>query len=267
MWRITLRELKDRKWSLFIYCLGSFLLLWTYAATFTSSQNSTQQLQELIKSYPKGLLDALGLNNLNINTIEIYLNAKHFSLLWPLLAITLALSRAANHIAGEVQTGTMGLLLALPVKRTQIFIAKYAAGLVSILLFTTISIFGIIPLAALYNVPTHIHVLASAWLLISLFMMSIYALGMALSSGAREKGTVYAIVGGSLVVLYVANILSLIVTNLHWLRYISPFYYFNTGQVLLDGTIALSSIVVFSTTILASTAYACWRFCTRDVSV
>src|SRR4051794_16380744 len=94
MWQITLRELKDRKWSLLAYCLGSFLLLWLYVATFRSSQNSAAQLQELVKSYPKGLLNALGLSDLNMDTVEKYLNAKHFSLLWPLLAIILALSRA-----------------------------------------------------------------------------------------------------------------------------------------------------------------------------
>lgn len=267
MWQVTKRELKNRKWSLLVYCIGSFLLLWTYAATFTSSQSSTQQLQELIKSYPKGLLDALGLSDLSMNTIEIYLNAKHFSLLWPLLAIILALSRAGNYIAGEIQTGTMGLLLALPLKRWQLFFAKYSAGLLTIIIFTFVSVFGIIPLASLYGVPTHIHTLSSAWVLVTLFMWAIYAVGMLVSAYSQEKGTVYAIAGGLLVILYTANILSLIVSKLHWLRYISPFYYFNTQQVLSTGTIAGSSVLVFGSTILITTTFACRRFCRRDVSV
>ena len=142
MWQIAWRELKDRKWSLLAYCIGSFVLLWLYVATFLSSQNSTQALQELVKSYPKGLLDALGLSNLSMNTIEIYLNAKHFSLLWPLLAIILVMSRASNQIAGEIQSGTMGLLLSTPLTRLKIFAAKYLVGIVTIIVFCAVSLYG-----------------------------------------------------------------------------------------------------------------------------
>lgn len=267
MWRITLRELKDKKWSLLVYCLGSLALLWMYAATFRSSQSSTQQLQDLVKTYPKGLLDALGLNNLSLDTVEIYLNAKHFSLLWPLLAIILAMSRAGSSIAGEIQSGTMGLLLASPVKRWQLFTAKYLFGLLTIMLFTFVSVFGIVPLAAAYSIPTHLHILASTWVLVTLFMWAIYTFCLAISSWAREKGTVYAISGGTLIVLYAAYILSLIIDKLHWLKYVSPFYYLNTQQALSTGHIGLSSVFVFGAVIALSSLVALWRFCTRDISV
>ena len=117
MIKIIIRELQDRKWSLLAFSLGSLLMLWMYAATFRSSQASSAQLQDLVKNYPKGFLDAFGLSDLSPDTIEKYLNAKHFSFLWPMLAIILALSRAGGQVAGEIQTGTMGLLLAMPKKR------------------------------------------------------------------------------------------------------------------------------------------------------
>jgi len=267
MWRITLRELKDRKWSLLAYCVGSLALLWMYAATFTSAQNSTQQLQELVKTYPKGLLDAIGLSNLSMNTIEMYLNAKHFSLLWPLLAIILALSRAGSQIAGEAQNGTMGLLLSLPLTRLRLYVAKYCTGLLTIVAFTSVSVFGIIPLAAAYSVPTHIHVLVSAWVLTTLFMWSIYTFALAVSARVKEKGTTYAVTGGLLVILYAAYILSLIVDTLHTLKYVSPFYYFNTQQVLTTGHLETASLVFFGAVILITTLLGCWQFCTKDFDV
>lgn len=267
MWQIIWRELKDRKWSLFAYCIGSLTLLWLYVATFLSSQNSTQALQELVKSYPKGLLDALGLSNLNINTIEIYLNAKHFSFLWPLLAIILVMSRAGNQIAGEIQSGTMGLLLSTPLSRTKIFAGKYMTGLVTIVVFCAVSLYGVIPLAAAYDIPTHPQTLNNAFLLCVIFSLAIYSFTLAVSSWLSETSKVYGIVGAVLVAAYAANIVALIVDKYSWLKYWSAFYYFDTQDVLAGNPIMHRTLIVFAAVIVVCTATAIWRFHARDMSV
>ena len=267
MWQITWRELKDKKWSLFFYCFGSLFLIWIYAATFRSSQVGTQQLQDLVKGYPKGLQEAFGLNNLSTNTIELYLNAKNFSLIWPLIAIILALSRAAGQIAGEVQSGTMGLLLALPLNRWRIFVAKYTAGIFAVLVFTGISVFGVIPLARAYNIPSHLSILFHAWILTSLFMLAIYSLGLMVSSWVNEKSTVYVTAGIILMLSYIANIVALISDKFNWLKYYSLFYYFDTQTVLTNGHIKLSAFAVFGVIIVVATAVALSRFNQRDISV
>lgn len=267
MWQITLRELKDRKWSLLAYSLGSLLMLWLYVATFRSSQASTVQLQELVKTYPKALLDAIGLSDLNLDTVEKYLNAKHFSLLWPLLAIILSLSRAGGQIAGEIQSGTMGLLLALPLERWRIFVAKYAAGLVTIVIFTAVSVFGVIPLASGYDIPTHLNILWSAWVLTSLFMWTVYALALAVSAWASESGRVYAIMSAAMLATYLAHIIALLEKSVEWLKYFSLFYYFNTSEVLATGHIMLRTWAVYGGLIVLATVLAAWRFMRRDIMV
>jgi len=267
MWSITLRELKDKKWSLIAYSLGSLLMLWLYVATFRSSQSTSQQLLDLVKSYPKALVEAIGLTSNSLNSIEIYLNAKNFSLMWPLLAIILGLSRAAGQIAGEIQSGTMGLLLALPLERWRIFVAKYLSGLVTILIFTAVSVFAVIPFAKAYDIPSHFDILAGAFVLMSLFMWAVYSVGLLVSSVVTEKGTVYAVVGSSLILMYVANILSLINDNLAWLKHYSIFYYFNTQSVLTDGHVTLQMWGVFGGIIVIASLLAAWRFNSRDISV
>ena len=267
MWNITLRELKDRKWSLLAYCLGSLALLWIYVATFESSKNSSAQLQQLVKSYPKGILDAFGLSDININTVEIYLNAKHFSLLWPLIAIILAISRSAGQIAGEIQTGTMGLLLSLPIDRVKIIVAKYIASIITIATFTAVSVFGVMPLAAAYHIPTHPNILFSAWVLTSLFMWSIYSIGLAVSSVFSDKTPAYAVTSSIMIVSYVAYIVSLINDHLNSFKYYSLFHYFNTQAVLSTGSIPRSSFAVFGITIVLTSSFAAWQFNRRDISV
>lgn len=267
MWRITWRDLADKKWSLVAYLVASAGLLWTYVATFNSSVASTQQLQELIKTYPKALVEAIGLNNLSMNTIESYLNMKHFSLIWPLMAIFLALSRAGGQVAGEVRAGTMGLLLSLPLQRWRIVVAKYLSGLITVVLFTGVSVFGVIPLAAAYNIPTHLHTLLGMWLLTTLFMWAIYGVAFAVSAFSSEKGRVYAITGSALLLSYVMNIVALINDQWAGLKYYSIFYYFDTQKVLGGEWVSGESTTVFTVIIAVSLVFAIWRFNKRDAAV
>lgn len=267
MTKFIVRELKDRKWSLVAFSLGSLVMLWLYVATFRSSQASSAQLQDLVKNYPKGFLEAFGLSDLSPDTIEKYLNAKHFSFLWPLLAIFLALSRAAGQMAGEMQTGTMGLLLALPKKRSEILISKYLAGMLTVVIFCAVSVFGVMQLAAAYSIPTHLGVLTSAWVLCTLFMGAIYSLTFAVSSAVSSTAKVASIMGGFLVISYAAHIASLIASSLSALKYVSVFYYFDTAKVLATGSIAPRSVLVFAGLIIAGIFTALWRFTCRDIYV
>lgn len=261
------RELKDRKWSLIAFSIGSLIMLWLYVATFRSSQASAAQLQELVKNYPKGFLEAFGISDLNPSSIEQYLNAKHFSFLWPLFAIILAISRAGGQVAGEVQSGSIGLLLATPKSRSQLLASKFLAGIATIGIFSAVSVFGVIPLAAAYSIPTHLHILLAAWALCALFMTSVYSIAFAASVSFSTTGRVVSLVSGFLIVSYAAHIASLILPSLSALKYISVFYYFNTAKVLATGHIPFSSLVVFLCIIAVSVSYSFWRFNRRDMYV
>jgi ABC-2 type transport system permease protein len=267
MWELTWREVKDRRWFLLSFLIGSVALLWIYVATFYSSAASIASLKALVKTYPKALLDAIGLTSFDIDTLEKYLNVKHFSLIWPLMAIVLALSRAGGQIAGEVQNGTLGLLLALPLPRWRIFAGKYVAGLLTTLIFAAVSVFAVIPLAAAYKIPTHPNILLCAFILTTLFIWSIYSVAMLVSAWVSDRGRVYVICGAVLLLSYTANIVAMIDSQLAWLKYYSVFFYFDTQKVLGTGGITLRSYAVFLSLIVISSALALWQFTRRDIGV
>jgi ABC-2 type transport system permease protein len=267
MKRVVWRELADRKWSLFWYCFAAVALLWVYAATFKSSQASAAQLLQIVKSYPKALIDAFGLGSLASGSIEQYLNGKHFSFIWPLMAILLALSCAGGQLAGEIHDRTLGLLLASPLSRLTIFAAKYVAGLVTIVVFTALSVFPLIPLAQAYGITTHPHILVAAWLLATLFMWSVYALGLMVSAFANQAGRVYAVSAAILLFSYVLNLIALLDDKLDWLRHYSLFYYFDTAGVLSTGHIGAASVWVFVGVIVATSVTGAWQFGRRDIQV
>ena len=265
MMPIFIRAIRDRKISLFAYCVIGIGLLWLYIALFPSIQASSAQLEKLFQSYPKGLYQALGVQELSFNTIEKFLAVELFSFMWPILAITFALSRAGGTIAGEIEKGTMGLFLSLPISRLKLFLAKYSSELFSILVFTIFTVISIIPLTALYGESADVMVILKLSILSFLFMWSIFAASMFLSALFSERSKVYMIMGGALLIMYAANVLASLKPSLSWLHKGSIFYYYNAQDILTKDIVRISFIIIIVGIVILFTAIGAWTFSKRDI--
>jgi ABC-2 type transport system permease protein len=264
---LIIKELRDRRKSSIAYWAGSFLLLWLFVLIFPSIQNSAKELQTAFESYPKEFLAAFDLQDFNFNTLEKYLGAEQFSFTWPILAITLALSRAGNYFAGEIEKGTIGVILALPISRAKIFFSKYFAGMIDLAIFMVVSILGVIPLALLYNIDFDLPRLLNMAVLGMFFGGAIFSVAVMVSCFASEKAKVYFPITGLLVAMYAMNIISNIKPNLDWLQYGSVFHYFNAQDVLGANDVSWMSYVVFGSAILISLGIGLSWFKRRDISV
>ncbi len=267
MRELIIKELRDRRKSLIGYAAGGFLLLWLYILIYPSIHDAAEQLQKAFESYPKEVLAAFDIKDLNFNTLEKYLGAENFSFIWPILAITLALSRAGNYFAGEIEKGTIALSLSLPISRTRLFLAKYSAGLIDLAIFMVVSILGVVPLALLHNVDFNLPRLLNLTVLGMLFGAAIFSVASAVSTFVSEKAKVYFPVTAVLVAMYAMDIVANIKPSLDWLQYASVFHYFNAQDVLADNDVSLMSYAVFGSTIIISMLVGLFWFKRRDISV
>lgn len=93
-----------------------------------------EAFQELLESYPEGLLAAFGIDtSLSIVSAEGFLATYVFGWFVPLFFLAFAISFAARALAGEEEAGTMDLLLANPIPRSTVVLAKAGALLVLLL--------------------------------------------------------------------------------------------------------------------------------------
>lgn len=264
---IMWRELKDRRFSLMSYSGIALVLLLVYVSIFPSIKDSMVQFQALYESYPKGLYQALGIENLSISSIENYLAIEMYSIVWPMLAILLSASLAGYSVAGQVERGIIGFYLALPISRSRLFLSKYASGLLAIIIFTVASVLCALPLAALFQNPLGVaSVLRLAYLSL-LFMWAMYAAALFLSAWFSERSKVYMVMGGALIAMYVANIIAGLKTRYEWLSHYSVFHYYNAQHILSGGDLHLSSVSVFLGIILVFTVLGLFTFNKRDVAV
>lgn len=262
-----IKEIYQRKWAVLGYCLGAFLFLLLYVSIYPSFQHESAKFNELLKSYPKAILEAFNIEQFNLSTVSGYISAEHFSLIWPLMTIFLGLTLAGQAFAGEIEKGTIAILLSLPIRRIKLFISKYLAGVIVMLIFILLSIPVIIPLTRLFNLSVNNHYVFDVSLLSTLFALAIFSLGTLASTIFSEKSKVYFTTGGLLLIMYIANIMSGLIKSLNDLKYFSYFHYYQPDKAIIHGVLNPSSFWVFGLTIVISFILAGFIFSRRDISV
>jgi len=266
MWTIFWRTIKDRRVLLLIYCLSSIALLWMYIALFPSFKDQTANLEQLMKSYPESFMKAFNFDIKSFTTLEGFLSTEQFSLMWPLVLILMLVGYAGSSFAGEIEKGTIEILLSQPISRVKLFISRYSAGLMMLVVFVVFSIFAAIPLGKAYQISFQSENFVTLALLGFMFGLSIFSIAMFLSSIFSDKGKVFFISGGLLVIMYVLNILSSIKESLSDLKYASFFYYFNPPKALVHNQIDHWSYLVFFGTALVLAILGLIVFVRRDIS-
>jgi ABC-2 type transport system permease protein len=228
---IIRRELSVRRTSLIFYfaLLAGMVVL--YTSIFPTIQAQSANFAQLIKSLG-GVYKAMGIGGtITFNTLENYMSTELFGVTWPILAVVFTTGFAGSAIAGEIEKGTLGMVLALPIKRMRIYLAKYAAGLASFI----------------------------GW--------AIFSLALMVSAMCSDKGRVYGIIGGLMAVMYVANAVAGIKQELSWIKYGSFFHYFAPTQALGSNHISPWSYLVFSAVAIVATVIGAVWFSRRDISI
>jgi ABC-2 type transport system permease protein len=263
------RMLLDKKNALFAYSVAIFLFIGLYLALFPAIQDQSEQLSQLLESYPDAFFKAFGLEkaDLTFEFVESYLSSEVFSFLWPILVVIFAASLANYSVVTEIAKGTIELTLAQPISRIKIFFARYLAGVISLAIFTAVTIFSIVPLAAIYNIEYRIENFLKMGYVSGLFALAVFSLGMLFSSIFSEKGKASFAVGGTVILMYVLNVVSALKENLESLQYFSFFHYYSPSAVLNRGEIIDYTLWVFVGVTVLAISLGAFIFNRRDVAV
>lgn len=261
------KELRERKWSLIAYCGISTAFLLMYIALFPSIQKEAANYTKLFESMPKAISDVFSVSTQSFMHVESFLSMELFTITWPILLVLLAISRAGGSISGEIERGSMGLLLSLPVSRMKLLGAKFAAGITSIVIFSAVTILLAIPLATLLNVHTEVNRFLLMFVDGILFGLAVYAVFFLLATLFSERSKLYFLGGGLVLGMYTLNIVSALRPGLQSLRYASLFYYFDAAKPLIQGTLPLTSVATFIVISFAATGLAFAVFNRRDIAV
>jgi ABC-2 type transport system permease protein len=240
---------------------GAALGLYSAAivASYTTFSGSTDQMNQLLDAYPKGMLEAFGITDLA--NVENYMNSQVF-LLAPLALAFFPILTAAGTIAGAEERGTIDVLLGNPVPRWQLVVGSFASMALSLL--GILAIVGALThiTAVLMDVDLPLQNTAAAVLNMWPLCLFFGALAMLCSAVFHRRALAIAVPASLLFAMYLLDTLGRVSEDLEDLQPFSAFYYY--GSAIEDG-IDWADFGGLTLVALALVALAVLAFHRRDI--
>lgn len=188
-------------------------------------------LGELMDEYPQGLKDAFGIDELN--SVEAYLDAEMFSLIVPLAIAFFAVRSISRAISTAEERGYLDTALAAPLSRRTLIAGSFAvtamaSATVLLVVFALTMVVGAAAGTGISLAKVAAGV-ATVWPLAVFFA----GLAMLVAGLVHGSGPVTAIAAGTLVGMYVIDLVGKLADPVEPLRYISAFRYY--GSAIQDG--------------------------------
>jgi ABC-2 type transport system permease protein len=263
---VFLRELKATRKSLIIWSFGLFLMVVGGMSKYQATASTGQSLNEMISKMPKSLQAIMGAGTLDLSTAAGYYGVVFSYLL--LMAAIHASMLGATLFAKEERDKTAEFLLAKPISRTKIVTAKFSAVLVNILIFNIVTLIFSITTVQHYSKAgeslEHIYVLLVGMFLLQLLFASLGAAIAAVSTNPRRAVSLGTAI---LLLMYLLSIAIDLNDHLTFLKYVTPFKYFEAKTVIANGAIGKGYVFIsLAVTALLVTVTYC-SFQKRDMQV
>ncbi|MGW8319047.1 MAG: ABC transporter permease subunit [Candidatus Promineifilaceae bacterium] len=259
------RELKANLRSLIIW--GVIVILFvTVGFSKFSAYEGNPELLAVLDSMPPVLLSMLNMEAFNLTTLTGF-----FGGMFAYFALILSIAAAmwgSDIISKEERDKTVEFSLTLPVKRSTLITAKTMAALVNCIALLVITAAATLVNSTAYQTDSEFYNFFSLSM-VALFIMQLIFLAVGIFLGCAMKrhkraGTVAVSV---LLLTYFFSILSTLNENLAFLKYLSPFMYFNPAKLLHDATIDPTFLVISAGIIAACLIGAYYTYARRDLYI
>jgi beta-exotoxin I transport system permease protein len=262
---IFLRELKANLKSLIIWCVIIVLLIMIAVAKFSAFAGNPEMLA-MLDSIPAGMMDALNLRAFNLTTLSGF-----YGIMFVYFGLMGAIAAAlwgSDIISKEERDKTVEFSLVLPVSRSRVITAKALAALVNCIAFVLITwavslvaVQRYHPDQAFYN---FLALEMQAMFFIELIFLAIgLLLGCAMKQYKRSASTAVAII----LVTYFMSIITVMQEKLDFLKYFTPFKYFDAGEFFRSGRMDTTYLLLSGAIIIVCLAAAYWIYNKRDLYI
>jgi ABC-2 type transport system permease protein len=289
-WRLVYKVLRDIRtaWVVVLVLLFAFQLLWARVAhrivvdlltAFQALGVPVAALRQVFFEGPPGqIMQALmGGGIVQIDQARDLVSISYVHPLTQTALCVWAIGRAAGAIAGEIDRGTMELLLAQPIRRTQVIAAQLVVDCITIPTLALALWLGTLAGAALtgfLSAEGALHLdprdFVAAQLNVMLMLFAASGLTMALSAAGRARNRVLGLAVLTALVQFLVNLIGQLWPPMEPLRPLTLFYYYQPQPMILDPTWYADGAVWLRLAVLAAGgaggyALALWTFCRRDL--
>ena len=262
---IFLRELKAGAKSLVIWCVILTLLIFIATAKFSAFYNNPEMMS-MLDALPPAFLDAFSIRAFNLTTLSGFYGVMfiYFSLMGAIAAAMWG----SDMISKEERDKTVEFSLVLPVSRSRVITAKALSAFVNCVAFVLItwvvSILNVrqyTPDKAFYD---FLALQMRAMFVIEMIFLAFgLLLGCAMQNYKRSGSTAVAVILGT----YFLSVLSSMKENLDFLKYFTPFKYFDALELFQNGRMDATFLMISIAIIIVCVTAAYWRYNKRDLYI
>jgi ABC-2 type transport system permease protein len=262
---IFLRELKANRKSLIIWCVITALFVLLGIAKFSAYYNNPDMVA-VLNDLPKQVLSALNVQAFNLTTISGF-----YGLMFTYYALLLTIAAVmwgTDIITKEERDKTVEFSLTLPVTRARLVTSKTLAALVNcvaLLIFTWVA--SIVSAAKYQPDAAFFKFLALCMLALFIMQMVFLAVGIFLGCAMKRYKLATSTAISLLLVTYFFSIITVLNSKLDFLKYFSPFKYFDPAVLLHQSTIDIAFVGLSKVIIVISMSGAYLSYSKRDLYI
>jgi ABC-2 type transport system permease protein len=197
---------------------------------------------------PKSVANLLG--GADYGTVTGWFRSEIASIYGPLVVGALAITGAAATTAGEEEDRILALVLAHPIRRSELVLSKAVAIAAVVVVVAFGTWLGLIVGVALAGGGITLGHISGLAVQLAFYGFATGALAIAIGAGTGRRGLATGVSAGVAVLGWLINSFAPLVGGLAWLKYLSPFYYY-AGHDPLGQGIDLAGVVVLAVVAVA----------------
>lgn len=260
------RELRANLKSLIIWSLSMTFLVYVGMVKYSAFAAAGQSVNEIFEQLPPAMMKIFEIGGLDLTKISAFYAL--FYLYFNLLSGIHASMLGATIISKEERDKTADFLFVKPVERHKIITSKLIAALINVLVLNIVTCVASIYFISVYNTGDSItmEVLRS---ILALFFVQITFLSVGFASSALVQTTKKA-TGLSTLIILTTFMLSVGIDlneDLDFLKYLTPFKYFNIAKVMNDATYPIVSLVLVFVIVILGLCVIYYKYPKKDLHV
>jgi len=262
---IFLREVKANFRSLLIWSGVTIALIFIAITKFAAYEGNPEML-EILDSMPQALLETFQFNAFNLTTITGFYGVMftYFSL----IATISAAMWGSDIISKEERDKTVEFTLTLPITRQKLITSKIFAAVVNCIALLVVMWIASLVAVAQYNPDREFYeFLALSMVSLLIIQMVFLSVGIFLGCSMKQYKRAGAVAISVLLGTYFLSIISGLNENLEFLRFISPFTYFNPVTLLNESTIDVGFVILSVGIIVVLISGGYYTYARRDLYI
>jgi ABC-2 type transport system permease protein len=234
-------------------------------ALFPSIRESGVDFQAYVESFPPEVRSAFLGSVTDFTTIEGFLAVELYQWLWLLVLGVYFAYAAASAIAGEVESGSLDLLLANPVSRTRVVVGKFLSIVPSVVGVNALVMTGTYLMVRFIGEEIDLWNLAALHALSVVYLLACASLGLLASVYFDSTRRAQTVGIGAVFAMFLVDSVTLD-TDYEWIGDPAFSRYFDPTEILVEGDVDWAGIAILLAVTVVLVMAAAEYFERKDVT-